>query len=252
MPQHKSTSDLPQGVWSLKHHPSDETVPMNFLHVKSSLMSHCFWYLRNRETPRDQFCHYARLATKILVPYAVSPLSFREENVMTPMNAQARVLYNRSRIVLVSVLRAGQLMVEEFDKMLPGMCSIAHIRVERVLPDHHAEFRFESIPRIGNDDLVIVPDPMLASGGSLKLTLEHLIERGATPANITSVHLVSAPPGVIAVNRSFPDVRVMIAAMDARLDENLYICGEGLTPYYGEEGLGDFGDRAFFDDTATP
>ena len=82
---------------------------------------------------------------------------------------------------------------------------------------------------------LFVVDPMLATGGSAIAAIEALEKRGAKPSNIKFVCLVAAPEGVKVLNEAYPDVEIVVAALDERLNEQGYIL----------PGLGDAGDRLF-------
>ncbi|OBK32587.1 uracil phosphoribosyltransferase [Mycobacterium sp. 1245111.1] len=134
--------------------------------------------------------------------------------------------------LLVAVLRAGLGMVESAQVLLPE-ASVGFVGVARdeetALPTQY----LESLP----DDLagrpVIVLDPMLATGGSMKHAVGLLQQRGAD--NVTVVCVVAAPEGIAALEKAAPQARLFTAAVDDGLDDNAYIV----------PGLGDAGDRQF-------
>jgi uracil phosphoribosyltransferase len=226
------------------HHPQDETTKMTFVSVCTPTLIHAFSFLRDRNTPRDIFVHHAKLATRELVPFGLNRMPFQEGVVETPLG-RTTIQRPEGRVVIIAILRAGILMTEVFDEQLSRRCIIGHIGIRRTGSNAFPEVYYENIPRLTHDDLVIIPDPMLATGGSVCKAIEMVIAAGAKEQHITTLHLVSAPHGVQRINLEFPSVAVFVAAMDADLNDHFYIRGPGLFPTLGGEGLGDFGDRVY-------
>ncbi|MEI7439138.1 MAG: uracil phosphoribosyltransferase, partial [Thermoleophilia bacterium] len=134
--------------------------------------------------------------------------------------------------LLVPVLRAGLGMLDPALALLPT-ARVGFVGVARDEDTHQAAGYFESLP----DDLtgvcVMVLDPMLATGGSCKHTVDLLARRGAT--DITVLCAVAAPDGVAALEKTAPDARMFTAAVDDELNKDAFIV----------PGLGDAGDRQF-------
>jgi uracil phosphoribosyltransferase len=123
-------------------------------------------------------------------------------------------------------------MVDGFLRLLPD-ARVGHLGMYRDEVDHSPVDYFERLPPGLADSHVIVPDPMLATGGSAVHALSRLKEAGAERLRL--VCLVSAPEGVAAVHEAHPDVPIWTAALDRELDDNKFI----------RPGLGDAGDRVF-------
>ncbi|MFC4125003.1 uracil phosphoribosyltransferase [Nocardia rhizosphaerae] len=134
--------------------------------------------------------------------------------------------------LLVPVLRAGLGMVYAAADLVP-QARVGFVGIARDEDTHEPVPYLESLPTDLTGLPVFVLDPMLATGGSMRHTLELLVARGAT--DITAVCVVSAPEGVAALADSGLPVRLVTAAIDERLNENAYIV----------PGLGDAGDRQF-------
>ena len=135
-------------------------------------------------------------------------------------------------IILAPILRAGIGLVDGFRDIIPT-AKVGHIGMERdeetLIPrEYYAKF-----PKGLEDALVIVLDPMLATGGSANMAIENIKQRGAR--KIKLVCLVGAPEGVKAIQEVHPDVDITLAALDEKLNEHGYIV----------PGLGDAGDRLF-------
>lgn len=135
-------------------------------------------------------------------------------------------------IVLVPILRAGLGMVNGIRDLIPT-AKVGHIglyRDEETLEPHEY---FAKFPSNMPDSVVMVLDPMLATGGSASAAITLLKKRGAKAIKL--VCLVGAPEGVKRIGEDHPDVDVYLAALDEKLNEKGYIV----------PGLGDAGDRIF-------
>lgn len=136
------------------------------------------------------------------------------------------------QIILVPILRAGLGLVGGFVEILP-QARVGHIglyRDEETLKpvDYYLKF-----PRKLRDALVLVLDPMLATGGSGSAAVSVLKSKGA--GKIRFVSLVAAPEGVRVLSRAHPDITIYTCALDRKLNKRGYIL----------PGLGDAGDRIF-------
>ncbi|WP_410873598.1 uracil phosphoribosyltransferase [Nocardia sp. A7] len=134
--------------------------------------------------------------------------------------------------LLVPVLRAGLGMVYAAAELVP-QARVGFVGIARDEQTHEPVPYLESLPADLTGLPVFVLDPMLATGGSMRHTIELLVARGAT--DITAVCVVSAPEGVAALAASGLPVRLVTAAIDEKLNEHAYIV----------PGLGDAGDRQF-------
>ena len=133
---------------------------------------------------------------------------------------------------MVPILRAGLGMVEGIHNLIPT-AKIGHVGIYRdeVTLEPHAYYaKFPSEIKTG---VVIVVDPMLATGGSASAAIKTLKERGAQ--EIRYVGLVGSPEGIRRLQKDHPDVPICLAALDEKLNEAGYIV----------PGLGDCGDRLF-------
>lgn len=135
-------------------------------------------------------------------------------------------------IVLVPILRAGLGMVNGIANLIPTV-KIAHIGLYRDEETLEPHTYFEKYPKNVKDAVVMIVDPMLATGGSANAAIDMVKKQGAK--NIRLVCLVGAPEGVKAVEEAHPEVDIYLAALDEKLNEHGYIV----------PGLGDAGDRIF-------
>jgi uracil phosphoribosyltransferase len=136
------------------------------------------------------------------------------------------------KLAIVPILRAGMGMVEGLQSLVP-VAKVGHIGLYRNEETHMPVVYYCKLPEDIQDRMVIVTDPMLATGGSACDALSMLKERGCN--NIKLMCLVGVPEGIEKVKREHPDVDIYLAAVDDHLNENAYIV----------PGLGDAGDRIF-------
>lgn len=153
------------------------------------------------------------------------------ETYLTPTGSKLNKIRLENEIILAPILRAGLGMVDGVTNMIPT-AKIGHIgmyRDEKTLQP--VEYYFK-LPKADNP-LVVILDPMLATGGSSVAAIKSIQKRGYT--NIRLMCLVAAPEGIKVVEDSFKDLPIYVAAVDEKLNENSYIL----------PGLGDAGDRIF-------
>jgi uracil phosphoribosyltransferase len=137
-----------------------------------------------------------------------------------------------ARIGIVPILRAGLGMTDAAIDTLPSS-EIWHLGMYRDEETHSPVSYYNRLPQTCPDDLVIVLDPMLATGGSATDAITVLKEWGATW--IKFVGIIAAPEGVTQVMTNHPDVHIHVGSVDRELDQNKFI----------RPGLGDAGDRLF-------
>jgi uracil phosphoribosyltransferase len=187
--------------------------------------------MRDARTPNPAFRGALRDLTGILIYEALREASVATFEVTTPVAVTlgARLAHPP---LLVPVLRAGLGMVDAASELIPES-RVGFVGVARDEQTHQPVPYMESLPESLAGLPVFVLDPMLATGGSMRHTLELLAAREAT--DITAVCVVAAPEGVAALERSGLPVRLVTAAVDAGLNADAYIV----------PGLGDAGDRQF-------
>ena len=157
------------------------------------------------------------------------PLTYEE--IETPLQKMNAPKIAGKKVVIVPILRAGLGMVEGLTELIPS-ARIGHIGMYRDEETCLPVFYYYNMPS-DKDRMVIVTDPMLATGGSACDALTRLKNDGYT--NIRLMCLVASPQGVKAVQDMHPDVDIFLAALDEGLNDKNYIL----------PGLGDAGDRIF-------
>lgn len=200
--------------------------------VNHPMVQHKLSIMRQKETGSKDFRQLLK-EISLLMGYEITrdlPLTEIEiETPISPMKA-SRVLGRK--LAIVPILRAGLGMVDGLLDLVP-VAKVGHIGLYRDENTHKPVVYYCKLPEDIQDRLVIVTDPMLATGGSSCDALDMLKERGCT--NIKLMCLVAAPEGIAKVQECHPDVDIYVAAIDERLNSNAYIV----------PGLGDAGDRIF-------
>lgn len=196
-----------------------------------ALIKHKLTIMRDKNTSTYIFKQNLDEIAKLMAYEVTRNVPLKDKEIETPVCPTIGKEINQ-QIVLVPILRAGIGLVDGFRDIIPT-AKIGHIgmyRDEETLIPHEYYARF---PSGIEDSLVIVVDPMLATGGSASMAIQNIKDRGAK--NILLVCLVGAPEGVALIEKEHPDVDITLAALDEKLNENGYIV----------PGLGDAGDRLF-------
>ena len=195
------------------------------------LSQHKLAVLRDERTPTPEFRQAMKELALIMVAEATRDMPTRPVRIRTPL-AETEVEEISDPVCLVPVLRAGLGMLDGALALLP-QATVGFMGLFRDEETAQPIEYYVNLPRNLEDYLVMVLDPMLATGGSLSATLTKLKDEGATW--ISCLHAVAAVPGVERLSREHPDVRLYAAAVDPELDERSFIV----------PGLGDAGDRLY-------
>lgn len=195
------------------------------------LVQHKVRLLSDERTDAKLFRELVQELTALLLYEATANLPLRPVRYRTPLE-EADGAEIGLRIGLVPILRAGLGMVSSALNALPGS-EVWHLGMYRDETTHQAVSYYNKLPASSPDDLVILLDPMLATGGSAADATSVLKSWGAP--RIIFVGLIAAPEGVERMSIEHPDVPIYVARLDRQLDENRYI----------RPGLGDAGDRLF-------
>jgi uracil phosphoribosyltransferase len=200
--------------------------------VDHPMVQHKLTLLRDRATPPNSF---RRLAHEIslLMGYEVTrDLPLESITIETPLEAMAAPQIAGKKLCLVSILRAGNGILEGMLDLVPT-ARVGFIGLFRDPVTLHPVEYYLKLPSDVAHRLCIVVDPMLATGHSAAAAVSRLKAAGA--ANIRFVCLLAAPEGLRSFHAEHPDVPVYTAAIDRGLDEHGYI----------RPGLGDAGDRIY-------
>ena len=195
------------------------------------LLTHKLAQLRRKETGTKDFREIMDGISGLMTYEVTNDLPVKNVAVSTPLGA-CQTLELATDIVLVPVLRAGIGMVDGIIRLIPS-ARVGHIGIFR---DHDTLEPMTYYTRFPDNlaaAIVLVLDPMLATGGSSGAAIQVLKDNGAKTIKLVCV--VGAPEGVRKIEHDHPDVQIYLAALDERLNENGYII----------PGLGDAGDRLF-------
>ncbi len=200
--------------------------------VKHPLIQHKLTLMRDETTPTNHFRQLLREISQLLAYEVTRELPMDTKRIKTPMqDMDAPVLAGR-KLALVSILRAGNGLLDGVLELIPSarVGFVGLYRDEETLEPVQYYFK---VPEALEDRLVIAVDPMLATGNSSAAAIDLLKKAGAR--NIRFMCLLAAPEGVARMKEAHPDVPIITAALDERLNEKGYIM----------PGLGDAGDRMF-------
>jgi uracil phosphoribosyltransferase len=195
------------------------------------LITHKLTQMRKASTGTKDFRENLDEIAELMAYEVCRDLPTRQVEIETPV--APCVGYELSKeVVIVPILRAGIGLLDGIRRLVPTakVGFIGLYRDEQTLQPHEY---FAKFPKNLDQAIVMIVDPMLATGGSAVAAIEAVKERGAK--NIKLVCLVGVPQGVQAVQKAHPDVDIYLAAMDDKLNEHGYIV----------PGLGDAGDRIF-------
>ncbi len=195
------------------------------------LVHHRLAYLRDVGTPPKLFRELVGELTEFLAFEALKDLRTEEVVVQTPL-AKTPCRKIAENIVLVPILRAGMGMLDAMLRVLP-YAKVGVLGMQRNEETAEPVPYYAKVPPAKGEERVLVIDPMLATGGSAVDAVSQLKKLGYR--KISFLCLVSAPEGVARFEREHPDVPLVAAAKDERLNEHFYIV----------PGLGDAGDRIF-------
>jgi uracil phosphoribosyltransferase len=196
------------------------------------LIQHKLTLLRDRRTGSAEFRRLTREISLLMAYEVTRLLPLETVRIETPLEAiDARRLAGK-KLCLVSILRAGNGILDGMLDLIPS-ARVGHIGLYRDHVTLQAVEYYLKLPEDVAERLVIVVDPMLATGNSATAALTRLKQAGATALRFAC--LLAVPEGLRAMATAHPDVPVFTAAVDRGLDGNGYI----------RPGLGDAGDRLF-------
>ena len=206
------------------------------LHVADHpLIAHKLTVLRDERTDSARFRQMTDELVTLLAYEATRNVRVQLKQINTPVCATTGIQIAQPRPLVVPILRAGLGMLEGMTRMLPT-AEVGFLGMVRDDDTLEVESYAQRLPVDLEDRQVFVIDPMLATGHTLEMAIDFLLERGVS--HISAVCLVAAPEGVDYITQRFgtrADIDVFTAALDEGLDENNYIV----------PGLGDAGDRMY-------
>lgn len=199
--------------------------------IDHPLVQHKLSIMRNKETSTLKFRELLKEIAMFMGYEITRDFPLEYEEIETPLMKMNAPKISGKKVVIAPILRAGLGMVDGLLSLIPS-ARVGHIGMYRDEETCQPVFYYYKMPA-GKDRLVIVTDPMLATGGSACDAISILKNDGYT--HIRLMCLVASPKGVKAVTENHPDVDIYLAALDEGLNEKNYIL----------PGLGDAGDRIF-------
>lgn len=200
--------------------------------IDHPLIQHKLSIMRNKKTGSKDFRELLNEIAMLMGYELTRDLPLEEVNIETPLTKMKAKMVSGKKLAIVPILRAGLGMVDGLQSLVP-VAKVGHIGMYRDPETHKPVEYYCKLPLDIEDRIVILVDPMLATGGSASDALTMLKKRGCQ--HIRFMCLVAAPEGVAKVQVDHPDVDIYSAALDERLNEHDYIV----------PGLGDAGDRIF-------
>jgi uracil phosphoribosyltransferase len=200
--------------------------------VDHPLVQHKLSIMRDKETSTGQFRQLLREISQFLAYEITRELPLENQAIETPMGPMDAPMLRGKKLALISILRAGNGLLDGVLELVPSarVGFVGLYRDEQTLEP--VEYYFK-VPDALGERLVIAVDPMLATGNSSVAAIDRLKEAGAT--NIRFMCLLAAPEGIARMRQAHPDVHIVTASVDEKLNEQGYIV----------PGLGDAGDRMF-------
>ena len=200
--------------------------------VDHPLIQHKLTIMRDKDTSSKDFRELLDEISMLLGYEITRNLPLEDVEIETPIQKATFKKISGKKLAIVPILRAGLGMVDGLLRLVP-VARVGHIGLYRDPETHEpVEYYCKMPPDIG-ERLVIIVDPMLATGGSASDAITMVKNKGAN--NILLMCLVAAPEGVEKVQKTHPDVDIYCAALDEKLNDHAYIV----------PGLGDAGDRIF-------
>lgn len=200
--------------------------------VDHPLVQHKLTLMRQENTATAGFRQLLREISQLLAYEVTRELEMTTKTIRTPMQEMDAPVLAGKKLALISILRAGNGLLDGVLELIPSarVGFVGLYRDEETLQP--VEYYFK-VPEAMEDRLVIAVDPMLATGNSSVAAIDMLKKSGAK--NIRFLCLLASPEGVARMKEAHPDVPIVTASLDEKLNDQGYII----------PGLGDAGDRMF-------
>lgn len=210
-----------------------EKVKMSTLHiVDHPLVTHKLTIMRDEKTGSKDFRQLLSEISMLMGYELTRDFPLETVEIDTPVSHMSAKKIKGKKVAIIPILRAGLGMVDGLLSLIPA-AKVGHIGLYRDPETHKPVEYYCKLPFDIEKRMVILCDPMLATGGSSSDAIAMLKKKGVS--SIRLMCLVAAPEGVAKVQKDHPDVDIFTAALDERLNEHAYIV----------PGLGDAGDRLF-------
>ncbi|NJM98444.1 MAG: uracil phosphoribosyltransferase [Phormidesmis sp. RL_2_1] len=200
--------------------------------IEHPLIQHKLSLMRQKDTSTAKFRQLLEEISMLLAYEVTRELPLESVSIETPLARMDAPMLAGKKLVLISIMRAGQGILDGILKLIPS-ARVGHIGLYRdprtLVP---VEYYFK-VPHDVHEREMLIVDPMIATGNSAIAAVHRLKE--TQPLSIKFVCLLAAPEGIASFHAEHPDVPIFTAAIDDKLDQHGYIL----------PGLGDAGDRMF-------
>ena len=207
---------------------------MSTVHVMDHpLITHKLSIMRNKKTGSKDFRELLDEIAMLMGYEITRDLPLENVTIETPLTRMTAKMVSGKKLAIVPILRAGLGMVDGLLSLVP-VAKVGHIGMYRDPDTHEPVEYYSKMPTDIEERIVILVDPMLATGGSAADAIT-LLKTKYGCRHIRLMNLVAAPEGIARVQQEHPDVDIYVAAVDECLNDHAYIV----------PGLGDAGDRIF-------
>ena len=196
------------------------------------LITHKLSIMRNKKTGSKDFRELLDEIAMLMGYELTRDLPVEEVTIETPITKMKAKMISGKKLAIVPILRAGLGMVDGLQRLIP-VAKVGHIGLYRDPQTHLPVEYYCKLPPDIDERIVILVDPMLATGGSATAAITFIKEYGCK--NIKMLNILAAPEGIARIRKDHPDVDIYVAAVDEKLNDHGYIV----------PGLGDAGDRIF-------
>ncbi len=196
------------------------------------LIQHKISRLRDKHTGTNEFRKLVEEIAMLMGYEALKDLPLHDIEVETPIETCRTPVIEGRTLAIVPILRAGLGMVNGMLALVPS-AKVGHIGLYRDEETHEPHEYYCKLPDPIDERLIIVTDPMLATGGSAVAAVNFIKQHGGKQIKFMSI--IAAPEGVKRLLTAHPDIQLYVGHIDRELNDTAYIC----------PGLGDAGDRIF-------
>ena len=196
------------------------------------LIQHKISMLRDKNTGTNEFRTLVAEIATLMGFEALRDLPLEDVEIETPIEKCMTPMIAGKKLAIVPILRAGLGMVDGITNLVPT-AKIGHIGLYRDPETHEPHEYYCKLPDPIDQRLIVVLDPMLATGGSAIEAVNFIKQHGGK--HIKFMCIIAAPEGLEKLATAHPDIEIYVGNLDRCLNENAYIC----------PGLGDAGDRIF-------
>ena len=204
----------------------------NVIELTHPLIQHKISRLRSKTTGTSEFRALVEEIAMLMGYEALKDLPLVDVEVETPIEKCMTPVIAGKNLAVVPILRAGLGMVNGILNLVPT-AKVGHIGLYRDEETHEPHEYYCKLPDPISERLIVVTDPMLATGGSGVAAVDFIKQHGGKKIKFMSI--IAAPAGIERLMKAHPDIQLYVGHIDHKLNENAYIC----------PGLGDAGDRLF-------